>query len=91
MPHMSMEQRKPTGAEKRCDPRRPGNFGASIVFDNGMRVRCLVKDFSKSGALLMVPTILGIPPKFNLQASTGQVRRVEVRRRGTGRLGVRFV
>ena len=88
---MSIEKQKPGGAEQRCDVRRPGNFSASIVFDNGMRVRCLVKDFSKSGALLMVPTVLGIPPEFNLQASTGQVRRVEVRRRGTGRLGVRFV
>lgn len=87
---MSSEAKKPTGAEQRCEPRRGGNFGATIVLDNGTRLPCLVRDFSRSGALLIVQTILGIPAEFNLEASTGQVRRVTVQRRATARLGVRF-
>jgi PilZ domain len=88
---MSDDKREPAGFEKRKSPRRPGNFSATIILDNGERIRCIVKDFSKYGVLLVVPTVLGIPLEFNLQAATGQVRRVRVQRRGTSRLGVMFV
>jgi hypothetical protein len=78
------------GAERRRSPRHASNLSAVIILDNGERIRCVVRDFSKSGALLVVPSVLGIPAEFNLQAATGQVRRVKVMRRGTSRLGVRF-
>ena len=88
---MSFGKKEPRPFEKRQSDRRPANLGASIVLDSGERVRCLVKNFSKTGALLVVPSILGIPQWFELQAGNGPKRRVEVVRRHTSRLGVRFV
>jgi hypothetical protein len=88
---MTGRRREPKGAERRRFPRHPSNLAAVIVLDSGVRIKCLVKDFSKTGVLLIVPTVLGIPEEFNLEAQTGQVRRVRVQRRGTSRLGVRFI
>ncbi len=92
---MNFNSRKPGGpaggVEQRRSPRHPSNLSAVIILDNGERIGCVVRDFSRSGALLIVPTILGIPSEFNLQASTGHMRRVMVVRRGTSRLGVRYI
>jgi hypothetical protein len=82
---------KKSGMEKRAATRHPGNFSAMIILDTGERIPCVVKDFSKTGAQLLVATVLGIPAEFNLQAATGQIRRVQVMRRATSRLGVRFI
>jgi hypothetical protein len=79
------------GADKRRSPRNPANFGAMIVLDSGVRVRCMVKDFSHTGALLVVPSVLGIPEEFTLEAANGLRRRVVIRRRGRSRLGVEFI
>lgn len=79
------------GKEHRQSERRPGNFNASILVDGRPAIRCLVKDFSKTGALLLVPSILGVPDQFDLQAPSGQRRRVEVKWRGRARIGVKFI
>jgi hypothetical protein len=53
--------------DKRNSPRQASRLNAVVLLDNGLRIRCIVKDFSKTGALLIVPTILGIPDQFSLQ------------------------
>lgn len=88
---MSIEKPLRCGSDNRKAVRQTGNFSASIVLDGRQCVRCLVKDFSSTGALLMVPSILGLPEQFDLQAASGQRRRVEVKWRGAARLGVKFL
>jgi len=76
---------------KRRAERHKGNFGATIILPNGERHRCIVKDFSKTGAMLLVKSVLGLPAQFALLADGGPKRAVEVVRRGSGKLAVRFV
>ena len=78
-------------SERRRATRHPVDFAATIILDGGTVVRYKVKDFSATGAQLVVPSVLGIPDEFMLQAPTGQARRVRVHRRGIARLGVAFV
>lgn len=78
-------------SERRRATRHPVDFGATLMLDGGTVVRCQVKDFSSTGAQLVVPSVLGMPDEFMLQAPTGQARRVRVKRRGIARLGVAFV
>lgn len=84
-------RRQPKDGDRRRAPRHVCDFGARIVLDCGREVRCNVRDFSASGANLIVPSVLGIPEEFALKAPTGHTRRVRVRRRGVARLGVAFV
>ena len=88
---MSFGKKQPVGSDGRQAIRQPGNFSATIILDDNSRIRCLIKDFSKLGALLAVPSVLGIPDQFDLVAVPGTRRRVSVVRRGTSRLGVRFL
>jgi hypothetical protein len=88
---VSFNRPKRTPDERRRAPRHPVDFGATLILDGGTVVRCKVKDFSVGGALLVVPSVLGMPEEFLLQAPTGQARRVRVCRRGIARLGVSFV
>lgn len=77
--------------EMRAAERHPADFSAMMLLDDGKVVRCQVKDFSSTGAQLVVPSVLGIPEEFMLQAPTGQSRRVKVQRRGIARVGVKFI
>lgn len=79
------------GIEKRRAVRHAADFNATIMLDGGTVVRCKIRDFSASGAQLMVPSVLGMPDEFMLQAPTGHARRVKVLRRGAAKLGVRFI
>lgn len=88
---MTTEDKNRRGSERRGAVRHPSDFSATIVLDGGATVRCQVRDFSTSGAQLAVPSVLGMPEEFTLQAPTGRARRVRVRRRGIARLGVSFV
>ena len=88
---MSFGKKRTVGPEGRSALRQPGNFSATIILDDKSRIRCLVKDFSKLGALLAVPSILGVPDQFDLLAASGIRRRVLVVRRSPSRLGVRFL
>lgn len=90
-PNLSQQPLKTqSGTEQRRSERKLGNFGATILLETGQRIRCLVKDFSKTGALLIVPSVLGIPDRFVLLVGSGFSRNVLVRRVGPSRLGVRF-
>jgi hypothetical protein len=53
-------------------------------------VRCCIVNISNSGALLMAP-VSAVPDFFELQDNTGRSRRVEVVRRETARVAVRFL
>jgi hypothetical protein len=89
--HKLMMISKPQRPHDRQSERRPGNFGAYIVLSNGHKIPCVVKDFSGSGALLLVNSVLGIPGDFVLQAINGAHRNVQVVRQGSGKIAVRFV
>jgi hypothetical protein len=52
---------------------------------------CTVLDLSEAGALLEVPSILGIPDQFHLKIPGQGSRLVEVLRRRPSQLAVRFV
>ena len=67
------------------------NLNGPIVLDGGQKVRCLVKDISAQGVLLIVESVLGIPPRFDLRLGGGQARRAQVQWRGISRVGVMFI
>jgi hypothetical protein len=77
--------------ERRQAARQACNVSATIILEGGTRIGCVVANFSSIGALLVVPSILGIPAQFDLQVANGSKRRVEVARRGRSFVGVRFV
>jgi hypothetical protein len=81
----------PQRNDARRATRMPGNIGAFIILASGDRLRCIVKDFSITGALLIVPSVLGLPDDFELQAVGGPCRCVNVVRRSAGKVAVRFV
>ena len=76
---------------ERCGSvRHIGNIGAVIILANGQRISCIVCDFSKSGALLLLTSILGLPKDFCLHAHGSPCRKVVSVWRGSGKIGVRF-
>jgi hypothetical protein len=88
---MSDHKPLPPVKDQRRAERRAGNIGAFLMLPSGERQRCIVKDFSKTGALLIVPSVLGLPDEFELQAMGGPRRSVRIVRRGAGKIAVRFV
>jgi hypothetical protein len=88
---MNFGKRMPHVVERRQAARQACNVSATIILESGTRIGCVVANFSSIGALLVVPSILGLPAQFDLQAANGSRRRVEVARRGRSFVGVRFV
>ena len=80
-----------TMCERRGAVRHIGNIGAVIILANGERLSCIVRDFSKSGALLLVSSVLGLPVEFLLHAHGGPTRKVATVWRGSSKVGVTFV
>ena len=76
--------------ESRAAQRYAGNIGATILLPNGERIGCVVKDFSATGASLVVTGPVDIPQEFELKAHNGPTRHVEVVRRRAGTIAVRF-
>ena len=66
--------------------------GAQIVFNGGRSVfDCTVRNLSPSGAMLEIPSMLGIPPKFEIVMEHATARRPCTVRWHTDRLiGVHF-
>ena len=89
MAKFGKQLRRPT--DRRWKPRQPVTLNATLLFDNGTEIRCAIRNVSPSGALLVVPSILGIPNSFELRVDDGATHRVEVVRRSPNRLGVKFV
>lgn len=79
------------GSERRQATRNPADFCARIRLDVGTELTCRIKDFSATGAQIVVPSVLGIPEEFTLHSPTGHSRRVRVQRRGIGKIGVAFI
>jgi hypothetical protein len=80
----------PAGAERRDSIRHDTSLGARIITPGGRSVRCCIVNISDSGALLMAPAA-GLPDLFDLHDNTGRLRRVQVVRRETSRVAVRFL
>jgi hypothetical protein len=86
-----MKRNTPRTQNSQRAERRPGNIGALILLTSGKQLRCIVKDFSKSGALLLVQSVLGLPDEFELQSIGGPRRSVRVVRRVAGKVAVKFI
>ena len=80
------------GAERRRERRARALKAAKIVFNLGRSVfDCTVRNLSPGGALLEVPCMVGIPPKFDILMDQGVTRRACTVRWNTQRLiGVQF-
>jgi hypothetical protein len=74
--------------ERRQSPRRRTLKGAQIVFnDRRSVIECTVRDMSSHGALLAVPSLLGIPNEFELRLD-GDLRSARIVWKGIGKIGI---
>ena len=80
-----------TDVERRDAPSEQTSAGSRIIMAAGKSVRCCIVNISKSDALLLVPPVLALPEHCDLQDNAGRVRRVQVVRRETSRIAVRFL
>ena len=77
-------------AEKRTNERRRALKGGKIVLNNGVSViDCTVRNVSKTGALIGVPTAALVPGEFELRWDGNRQRCVAVWR-APDRIGVKF-
>ena len=76
--------------EKRRAPRKKGRAPATIELVGASPRKCFVIELSATGALLELESILGIPDQFHLRMADEGSRLVEVVRRQTSRIAVRF-
>ena len=85
-------QTSPEGAERRVERRVRALKGGRIVFNGDKSVfDCRIRNLSTGGALLEVPSMLGIPSHFDLIMDAAIARRPCSVRWHTDRLmGVRF-
>jgi len=58
-----------------CKVRRRRVFKAALIQFPGGAFSCVVRDLSESGALLEVPSQLGIPHEFSLSIPTAELQR----------------
>jgi PilZ domain-containing protein len=80
----------PTGPDKRHERRMRVLKSARIVFNGGYSAAdCRVKNFSNVGALLAMPSVVGIPTQFELHLD-GVRRLCTVIWRTNGLMGVAF-
>jgi hypothetical protein len=77
--------------EKRRATREKTRTPASMVFSSAPPLKCVVVELSRTGALLEVESILGIPDQFDLRISGQPSKLVAVVRRRPGHLSVKFV
>ena len=77
--------------EKR-EPRTRTLKTARIVFNNGRSViDCVVRNLSSRGALLVLPSVLGVPETFELHIeSDGSCHAARTVWKGHGKIGVAF-
>jgi hypothetical protein len=78
--------------ERRGAVRVPGDGAYAVVFlPTGYQFPATVVDYSTTGALLTVDSVLGIPAAFDVQFRHGPKRRVRLVRRGPRKIAVKFV
>ena len=80
------------GAERRSERRLRTLKAAKIVLNRGRSVfDCTIRNLSPSGALIQVPSMVGIPERFEIVMGGGATHRPCCVRWRTGRLmGVHF-
>ncbi len=80
------------GVDKRHEHRRRVFKSGQIVFNHGFSVfECVIRNLSSGGAMIEVPSMLGIPTRFTLSMETGpREQPCEVRWRTDRRMGVTF-
>ena len=78
--------------EKQREPRTRTLKTAHIVFnDGGSVIDCVVRNLSSGGALLLLPSILGVPETFELLIdSDGSLRAARTIWKGHSTIGVAF-
>ena len=78
--------------ERRFDARVRVAKAAVIVFANGARTPCSLRNISQSGAKLIMTTPVNVPETFRLEvAGEDEPRRCAIVRRAQGELGIRFI
>ncbi len=89
---MTVAESAQEGAERRSERRMRTLKAAKIVFNLGQSVfDCQVRNLSPSGALIEVPSMVGIPKDFQIIIAEGSPRRTcSVRWRVGCKMGVRF-
>jgi hypothetical protein len=88
---MAFGKRQVASIERRAAVRAPCNIVASILVDGDKRIPCVIRNYSKMGALLLVSGHFGVPDQFRLQIGSAIWVPVQVVRRGKTILGVRFL
>ena len=78
--------------EKQREPRTRTLKTAHIVFnDGGSVIDCVVRNLSSGGALLLLPSVFGVPETFELLIdSDGSLRAARTIWKGHGKIGVAF-
>ena len=77
--------------EQRTNPRHRTLKTATISFDSGAGIDCVVRNMSKAGACLEIASPIGIPDDFTLVIISDNVQRpCHVAWRSARRIGVRF-
>lgn len=78
--------------EKQREPRTRTLKTARIVFNGGGSViDCIVRNLSSVGALLVLPSVFGVPETFELLIdSDGSLRSARTIWKGHGQMGVAF-
>ncbi len=65
---------------------------ASIVFDGGRsHFDCVIRDLSEGGAKLQLPTVRGVPDKFDLMVPGHRPQHCRVAWRALKEIGVQFL
>jgi hypothetical protein len=63
-----------------------------IVFNGGFSsVACTVRNLSSGGALLELPSVVGVPREFQLKMDGSPLRACEIRWRDERHIGVKFL
>lgn len=77
--------------ERRRERRNRTLKGGRIVFNGGFSVvACTIRNLSQGGALLQVPSVVGIPREFDLEMDAAPRRTCHVMWRTEERIGVAF-
>jgi PilZ domain len=91
--HMAFGKRTPIGyggIERRGMFRERSPVPGHILLPSGQIIQCHIKDISKTGAMIYVQSILGLPAQFALEQD-GIRRQARVLRREPTRLAVQFL
>jgi hypothetical protein len=78
--------------EKRLSPRRNTMIEATIVFQAGrVRMDCIIRNLSETGAKLEVASVVGVPNTFDLITPGHRPHACRVAWRSLKEMGVEFV